>query len=92
LTLSQSDVTNKVGTTTVTLTNATGVRTIGASLAGNGKSLVLGLSLVRLDGNGSSILSVTTKTGSGNRGVFQVNVNTTPACGSGAQLTVTVKN
>jgi len=61
-------------------------------MPGNGNSLVLGLSLVRIDGNGSSILSVTTKNGSGNRGVFQVNVTTDPACGSGAKLTVTVKN
>jgi hypothetical protein len=92
LTLSQSVSTNKTGISTLTLTNATGVRTISASLAGTGKSLVLGLSLVRIDGNGSSVLSVTTKTGSGNRGVFQVNVQTDPACGSGAKLTVTVNN
>ena len=92
LTLSQSDSTKKTGTATFTMANATGVRTLSASLAGNGKSLTLGLSLVRIDGSGSSTLTVTTKSGSGNRGVFQVNVTTDPACGSGAKLIVTVNN
>jgi len=90
--LSQSEDAHKTGSATFTITNATGVRTISASQAGNGNSLVLGLSLVRIDGSGSSTISVTSKNGAGNRGVFIVNVTTDPACGSGAQLTVSVSN
>jgi hypothetical protein len=92
LTLSQSVDANKTGTATFTIVNATGVRTISASQAGNGNSLVIGLSLARLDGSGSSVVSVTTKNGAGNRGSFTVNIATTPACGTGAQLTVVVNN
>jgi hypothetical protein len=92
ITLSQSIDALKTGTAVFTMTNATGVRTISAAQAGNGNSMVLGLSLVRIDGSGSSILTVTSKNGAGNRGVFQVNVTTSPACGSGAQLTVSVSN
>lgn len=92
LSLSQSDATKQTGTATFTMTNATGVRTISASQAGNGNALVISLSLVRIDGSGSSVISVTTKNGSGNRGTFVVNVAGTPACGNGAQLTVSVSN
>ncbi len=92
LSLSQSDEANKTGTSVFTMTNATGVRILSASQAGNGNSLVLGLSLSRIDGSGSSTLSVTSKNGAGNRGVFIVNVTTDPACGSGAQLTVSISN
>jgi hypothetical protein len=74
------------------MTNATGVRIISATQAGNGNSLVLGLSLARIDGSGSSVISVTTKHGAGNRGVFIVQVSGSPACGSTQQLTVTVTN
>jgi hypothetical protein len=92
LTLSQSNQAQQTGTATFTMTNATGVRIISATQAGNGNSLTLGMSLQRIDGSGSSIVSVTTKHGAGNRGVFLVNVTTDPACGSGAQLTVSVNN
>lgn len=92
LSLSQNDTARKTGTATFTITNATGVRTISAAQPGNGNNLVLGLSLVRIDGNGSSVITVTTKKGAGNRGVFLVNVTTDPACGSGAKLTVSVSN
>lgn len=92
LSLSQGDPNNQTGTATVTMTNATGVRTISALQLGNGNSLVIGLSLVRIDGNGSSVISVTTKNGAGNRGVFIVEVSTDPACGSKPQLTVSVSN
>jgi hypothetical protein len=92
ITLSQSVEAQKTGTSVFRMTNATGVRTISASQAGNGNSMVLGLSLVRIDGSGSSVLTVTSKNGAGNRGVFIVNVTTDPACGSGAQLTVSVSN
>src|SRR5215208_2582307 len=92
ISLSQSDETNQTGTATFTMTNATGVRVISAGQAGNGNSLVVGLSLQRIDGNGSSTISVTTKNGAGNRGVFIVEVSGSPACGSTQQLTVSVSN
>lgn len=92
LSLSQSDATKQTGTATFTMTNATGVRTISASQAGNGNALVIALSQARIDGNGSTVISITTKNGSGNRGTFVVNVAGTPACGTGAQLTVSVSN
>ena len=92
LSLSQSDTTNQTGSATFTMTNATGVRTISATQLGNGNSLVLDLSLLRIDGSGSSVVSVTTKKGGGNRGVFVVEISGSPACGSAAQLTVSVSN
>ena len=92
LSLSQSDVSKTTGTATFTVSSPTGTRTISASLAGNGNSLNVGLSLQRIDGSGTSIISVTTKNGAGNRGVFIINVSTDPACGSPKQLSVSVSN
>ena len=92
LSLSQSDDTKKTGSAVFTMVNATGTRTISASIAGNGNSLILGVSLLRIDGSGSSVITVTTKNGAGNRGVFVVNVSADPACGSTQQLTVSVSN
>jgi hypothetical protein len=74
------------------MVNATGTRTISASIAGNGNSLTLGVGLLRIDGSGSSVITVTTKNGAGNRGVFVVNIAADPACGSTQQLTVSVSN
>jgi hypothetical protein len=90
--LSQSEATKKTGTATFTVAHGSGVRTISATLQGNGNSLNLALSLVRIDGNGSSVISVTSKNGSGNRGVFNVIIATDPACGSSQTLQVTVNN
>ena len=92
LNLSQSDSSKHTGTAVFTMVNATGVRTISASIAGNGNSLTLGVGLQRIDGSGSSVITVTTKNGAGNRGVFIVNVAADPGCGSAAQLTVSVSN
>ncbi|HEX5887021.1 MAG TPA: hypothetical protein VFY67_20945 [Pyrinomonadaceae bacterium] len=92
LSLSQSNTNNLSGTATLTISSATGVRIISAAQAGQGNSLNIGLSLVRIDGSGSSIITVSTKNGAGNRGVFVVEVSTSPACGSTQQLTVTVSN
>jgi Tfp pilus assembly protein FimT len=92
LILSQSDSANKTGTAVFTVANGSGVRTISATLQGNGNSLTIAKSLVRIDGNGTSIISITTKNGSGNRGVFNVLVATDPACGSTQTLQVTVNN
>ena len=92
LSLSQSQVNKTSGTAVVTIVNATGSHTFNAAVAGNGNSLNLGFSLTRIDGSGSSTLTVTTKNGAGNRGTFLVNVSTSPNCGSGAQLTVSVSN
>jgi type II secretory pathway pseudopilin PulG len=92
LDLSQSDTSKQTGSATFTMTSASGVRIISASQAGNGNSLVIGLSLLRIDGNGSSVISVTTKHGAGNRGTFVVEVSASPACGSTQKLTVNVGN
>lgn len=92
LTLSQSNVANQTGTATFTMSGGTGVRIISAAQDGNGNSLVLGLSLVRIDGSGSSTISVTTKHGAGNRGTFSVKVSAAPSCGSTQTLTVIVNN
>jgi len=72
--------------------NATGVRTISASQLGNGNSMVISLSLLRIDGSGSSVISVTAKNGGGNRGTFVVEVAGSPACGTAAKLTVQVNS
>jgi hypothetical protein len=50
------------------------------------------VSLLRIDGSGSSVITVTTKNGAGNRGVFVVNVAASPGCGSTQQLQVKVDN
>lgn len=92
LSLSQSDLSKNTGSAVFTMTNATGVRIISASLAGNGNSLTLGVGLQRIDGSGSSVITVTTKNGAGNRGVFVVQVTADPACGSAKQLMVSVSN
>jgi hypothetical protein len=93
LLLSQgNDPTKLTGTATFTMTNATGVRTISFTQPGSGNSLVLSWSLSRIDGNGSSVITVNTKNGAGNRGDFTVNAVTTPSCGTGAQLKVSVSN
>jgi hypothetical protein len=92
LELSQSDVTNQTGTVTFTVVNGTGVRTLSAAQAGNGNSLVVGLSLTRIDGNGTGVITVTSKNGAGNRGVFTLEVSASPSCGSTQQLEVKVSN
>jgi len=90
--LSQTNQSKLTGTAVFTMTNATGVRTISVAQAGHGNSLILGLSLQRIDGSGSSTISVTTKNGAGNRGIFIVNVTPDPACGTTTQLFVSVSN
>jgi len=93
LSLSQSDTTKQSGTAVFNVTSATGTRILSATQAGNGNSLVVGLSLLRIDGSGTSTITVTTKNGAGNRGVFLVQVSTDPACGSPSHtLTVSVSN
>lgn len=92
LKLSQSDTTKLTGTATFTMTNATGVRTISASQLGHGNSLNISVGLQRIDGSGSSVITISTKQGGGNRGSFIVEVSGSPSCGSAAQLTVSVSN
>ncbi|HEV8366510.1 MAG TPA: hypothetical protein VGQ39_01045 [Pyrinomonadaceae bacterium] len=92
LSLSQSDTGNLSGKATLVLTNATGVRTLSASQTGGGNSLNISLSLVRLEGNGYSVVTISTKNGAGNRGVFTVDIAASPSCGSTQQLTVSVSN
>lgn len=90
--ISQSDETQKTGTAIFTMTGGSGTRLLSAVQDGNGNSLVIGMSLVRIDGSGSSIISVTSKHGAGNRGQFSVNVGADPSCGSTQTLTVIVNN
>jgi len=93
LTLTQSPTTGaQTGTVTFTMTNATGVRTISAAQAGNGNAVTIGVGLQRIDGSGSSVISVTTKQGGGNRGVFIIDVSASPSCGSTQKLEVTINN
>ena len=92
LNLSQSNTSSQTGTATFHVSSQTGVRTISATIAGNGNSLSVSLSLVRIDGGGTSIISVGTKNGAGNRGSFIVNISTDPSCGSTQQLKVNVSN
>jgi hypothetical protein len=74
------------------MVNGTGVRIITASQVGNGNAVTLGLSIQRIDGSGSSIVTVTTKHGAGNRGEFLIQVAADPACGSAQQLKVSISN
>jgi hypothetical protein len=91
--ISQSDSTQVTGTAIFTMAaGGPGARTISAAQDGNGNSLVIGLSLVRIDGSGSSTISVTAKNGAGNRGTFSVKVSADPTCGSTQTLTVIVNN
>ena len=90
--LSQSDSTKLTGSATFTMVNASGVRTISALQMANGNALNVSLSLQRIDGSGSSVVTVTSKQGGGNRGVFVVEVKASPTCGSSQKLTVSVSN
>jgi prepilin-type N-terminal cleavage/methylation domain-containing protein len=93
LELSQSNTAKQSGSATFTMTNATGaVRVISATQAGNGNSVNIALSLQRIDGNGSSVVTVSTKKGAGNRGTFLVNVSASPSCGTTQQLKVFISN
>jgi hypothetical protein len=92
LSLSQSNTAKQSGSATFTMTNATGVRIISAALAGHGNSLNIGVGLQRIDGSGSSVITISTKNGGGNRGVFIVEVSASPGCGSTQQLVVSVSN
>jgi hypothetical protein len=92
ISLSQSVPTKQSGSATFTMANAIGVRIVSASQVGNGNSVTLGLSLQRIDGSGSSVITVGTKNGAGNRGVFIVQVSAAPDCGSPQQLTVSISN
>ncbi|HSE18221.1 MAG TPA: hypothetical protein VLB46_14285 [Pyrinomonadaceae bacterium] len=90
--LSQSDTSRQSGSAVFTMVNGTGVRIISASQVGNGNAVTLGLSLQRIDGSGSSIVTVTTKHGAGNRGEFLIQISASPSCGSAQQLKVSISN
>ena len=90
--LSQSDANSQSGTAVLTVANAFDPRTITATQAGSGNSLVLSLSQARIQGSGSTIITVTTKHGAGNRGVFEVDLGLSPVCGTAQKLTVSVSN
>jgi hypothetical protein len=74
------------------MVNASGVRIISASQVGNGNAVNVSLSLQRIDGSGSTVVTVGTKNGAGNRGEFLVSVSADPSCGSAQTLTVKVNN
>jgi type II secretory pathway pseudopilin PulG len=91
--LSQSDPTKQSGTVTFTMVSGTGTtRVISASQVGHGNAVTLGLSLLRFDGGGSSVLTIGTKSGAGNRGVFIIEISASPSCGSSQQIQVTIDN
>lgn len=92
LLLSQSDSTKKSGSAIFTMANGTGTRIISAAQAGGGNSLGVEVGLQRIDGSGSSVITISTKHGAGNRGTFVVEVSASPSCGSTQQLTVSVSN
>jgi type II secretory pathway pseudopilin PulG len=92
ITISQSDSAHTTGTAIFSIVNGSGVRTLSAAQEGNGNSMVIHLSLVRLDGSGTSQISVTSKNGAGNRGTFSVKVAADPVCGSSQTLQVIVNN
>jgi type II secretory pathway pseudopilin PulG len=92
LKLSQSDPNNLTGTVTLYMANATTARIISATQAGNGNSMTFSLSQSRIEGSGSSILTIGTKNGAGNRGAFTVDVMATPTCGDTQHITVEVTN
>jgi hypothetical protein len=90
--LSQSAANSQSGTAVLTVANAFEARTLTATQAGSGNSLVLSLSQARIQGSGSTIITVTTKHGAGNRGVFEVDLGISPLCGTAQKLTVSVSN
>ena len=92
LKLSQSDTANLTGTVTLYMANATTARIITASQAGNGNSMTYALSQSRIEGSGTSILTIGTKNGAGNRGSFTVDVSASPACGDTQHITVEITN
>jgi len=92
LKLSQSDPTSQTGTVVLYMANATTPRIITASQAGNGNSMTFSLSQSRIEGSGSSVLTIGTKNGAGNRGSFTVDINVSPVCGDTQHITVEINN
>jgi len=92
LNLSQSDSTRHTGTVTFTIANGTGTYTVKVVQEGNGNSLGISASPATISSNGSSVITISSKNGAGNRGVFVVDVSSTAACGSSHTITVTVSN
>jgi hypothetical protein len=74
------------------MVNGTGVRIISALNRRKRKQLDSRSRTATHRWQWLSIISVTTKNGSGNRGTFIVNVAADPACGSTQQLKVIVNN
>ena len=92
LSLSQSIAAKKTGTLTLYMANATTPRIISVNQAGNGNSLTFALSQSRIEGSGTSIITIGTKNGAGNRGSFTVDVSASPTCGDTQHITVEVSN
>ena len=92
LKLSQSDSTKKTGTVTLYMANATTARILSVSQAGSGNSLTFALSQSRIEGSGTSVITIGTKNGAGNRGTFTVDIGASPTCGDTQHITVEVSN
>jgi hypothetical protein len=95
LVLSQSNPATKSGTVTYTIANgsgANGSRTVTAAIVGGSRSLTFSISPSTLNNGGSAVITISSKTGNGNRGTFLVKIGASPACGSEKQVAVTVNN
>jgi type II secretory pathway pseudopilin PulG len=92
LSLSQSNTAKQTGTVTLYMANATTPRIISVTQAGNGNSMTFTLSQSRIEGSGSSIITIGSKNGAGNRGSFTVDVSASPTCGDTQHITVEVSN
>jgi prepilin-type N-terminal cleavage/methylation domain-containing protein len=92
LSLSQRSSEQQTGTVFFTLSNADGAHTITAVQAGAGNNLSITVSPATLNGSGMATITITSLTGSGNRGDFTVNISSSPTCGAAQSVTVSVGN
>jgi hypothetical protein len=90
--LSQTNAATKSGTVTYTIANGEGARSVSAVIVGGGNSLLLSVSPATINNGGAAVVTITTKTGRGNRGTFLVKISSSPTCGSDKQVQVTVNN
>jgi len=74
------------------MANATTARILSVSQAGSGNSLTFALSQSRIEGSGTSVITIGTKNGAGNRGSFTVDISASPTCGATQHITVEVSN
>jgi hypothetical protein len=75
-----------------TLSNAVGAHTITAVQAGAGNNLSITVSPATLNGSGMATITISSLSGSGNRGDFTVNISSSPTCGAVQSVIVSVGN